>query len=130
MLLGTGTGSFAAPIVVADSGEQPQRDLPETLTTMAISMSWRAGQSGLTIMLGNGTGNMVQAKSYTSGFTVFGAGSLLLPGDFNEDGKIDLAAVQRSGIGILDGDGTGAFNDALSYHDKFTNPRYLVGGGF
>ena len=51
-------------------------------------------------------------------------------GDFNEDGKTDLAGAQPFGIGILDGDGTGAFNDALSYHTTIPRPRYLVAADF
>ncbi len=34
------------------------------------------------------------------------------------------------GIGILDGDGTGAFNDALSYQTSLLSPRYLVAADF
>src|SRR6185436_2062066 len=91
----------------------------------------KANERGLTIMLGNGTGNLVKGKSYSSGFTLFGAASAFaVLGDFNEDGKIDLAAVQQSGIGILDGDGTGAFNNALSFQTSVSTPRYLVAADF
>jgi len=130
MILGSGTANFAAPIVV---------DLPEdTNAALAADVNHdnhldlvAAGPSGLTIMLGNGAGNMVRAKSYTSGFTIFGAASsFAVPGDFNEDGKLDLAAVQISGIGILEGDGTGAFNDVLSYHASISTPHYLVAADF
>lgn len=130
MLLGSGTGNFAAPIVVAlpaDSSAALAGDVNHDGHLDVVS----AGSSGLTIMMGNGTGNLVQAKSYTSGFSTFGAGSsFAVLGDFNEDEKIDLAAVQRFGIGILDGDGTGAFNDALSYHTSILSPRYLLAADF
>ncbi|HEX7332193.1 MAG TPA: FG-GAP-like repeat-containing protein [Pyrinomonadaceae bacterium] len=129
MFLGTGTGSFGAPIVVGmptNSSAKLEGDVNQDGHLDVVA----AGQSGLTILLGNGTGNLVQGKSYTSGFTLFGAGNPALLGDFNEDGKIDLAAVQPKGIGILDGDGTGAFNDALSYTTTIPNPRYLVAADF
>jgi hypothetical protein len=82
-------------------------------------------------MLGDGTGNLARAKSYTSGFAILGAAAgSAVPGDFNEDGKVDLAAVQTLGIGILEGDGTGAFYDALSYQTTVNNPQYLVAADF
>src|SRR6185503_19955773 len=37
---------------------------------------------------------------------------------------------QRSGIGIMLGDGTGAFHDALSYQSVLTSPRGLVVADF
>lgn len=130
MVLGTGTGTFGAPIVVGVP------DISSVALTGDVNNDGHldvvaGGQSGLTIVLGDGTGNLVQAKSYTSGFTIFGAASSFAAlGDFNEDGKVDLAAVQQRGIGILDGDGTGAFNDALSYTTTVLNPRYLVAADF
>ncbi len=129
MLLGTGMATFAAPIAIT---------LPEN-TSAALAGDVNndghldllaGGTSGLTVFLGNGTGNLTRAKSYSSGFTIFGASSLFAAlGDFNEDGKTDIAAVQRTGIGILEGDGTGAFNDALAYQAS-TNPRYLIAADF
>jgi hypothetical protein len=130
MFLGTGTGSFGAPTVVGIptiSNAALEGDVNNDGHLDVIA----AGQYGLTIVLGDGTGNLVQAKSYASGFTVFGAGSSFAAlGDFNEDGKIDLAAVQSKGIGILEGDGAGAFNDALSYQTTIPNPRYLLAADF
>ena len=130
MLLGTGTGSFGAPTTVAlpaDSGAGFAVDVNNDnhLDVVAASIG------GLTIVLGDGTGALFPGKSYTSGFTIFGALSAFgVPGDFNEDGKIDLAAVQSRGVGILDGDGTGAFNDALSYAVSAMFPSYLVAADF
>jgi len=130
MFLGTGTGTLGAPAVVGiptTSNAARAGDVNNDGHLDVVA----GGPSGLTIVLGNGTGNLVQAKSYTSGFTTFGAGSsFAVLGDFNEDGKVDLAAVQARGIGILDGDGTGAFNDALSYHTSIPNPNSLVAADF
>jgi Calx-beta domain/FG-GAP-like repeat len=130
MLLGTGTATFAVSIVSGLPGDSSAALAGDVNNDGHLDVVV-AQASGLTIMLGNGTGNLVRAKSYTSGFTIFGAGSsFAVPGDFNEDGKIDLAAAQMPGIAILDGDGTGAFNDALSYHSSIASPHYLVAADF
>lgn len=130
MLLGTGGASFGAPILVPlpkDASSAFTADVNQDGKLDAVV----AGPGGLTIMLGNGTGNLVRAKSHTSGFAIFGgASSFGVSGDFNEDGKVDIAAVQSFGIGILEGDGTGAFYDAHSYPTTIQNPRYLVAADF
>jgi hypothetical protein len=130
MFFGTGTANFSASIVVGlpvDSTAAMAGDVNHDGHLDVVV----AGPSGFTIMLGNGTGNLIRAKSYASGFTIFGAASsFAVLGDFNEDGKIDLAAVQQQGIGILAGDGTGAFNDALSYQTSIPSPRYLLAADF
>jgi hypothetical protein len=129
MMLGIGTGNFGGPIVVpapSNNGAALAAHLNNDSNLDLVS----AGTTGLTILLGNGTGNLVRGKSFASGFTTFGALSFAAVGDFNEDGKADLAAVQRSGIGILDGDGTGEFNDAWTYRTTIASPRDLVVADF
>ena len=122
MLLGTGSGSFAAPIIVPIP-ENNHNGLAGDVNHDGHLDLVAGGTSGLTIMLGNGTGNMVRAESYASV-----AAAVL--GDFNEDGNIDLTASLRSGIAILEGDGDGAFNDALSYPTSLTSPRGIVAADF
>jgi hypothetical protein len=128
MLLGTGMATFAAPIVIT-LPENANAALAGDVNNDGHLDLLTGAASGLTVFLGNGTGNLTQAKSYSSGFTIFGAALFAALGDFNEDGKIDIAAVHRTGIGILEGDGTGAFNDALAYTVS-TNPHYLIAADF
>ena len=131
LALGTGTGTFGAeiavPLPLSDSVALAG-DVNNDTKIDVVS----GGSGGVTVLLGDGAGNLSLGKSYISGFTTFGAGSSFAAlGDFNEDGKVDLAAVQGSGIGILNGDGTGAFNDALSYHTTFiSNPNDFVVADF
>jgi Calx-beta domain-containing protein/VCBS repeat protein len=130
MFLGTGTANFSAPTVVdipSDSSVGFAVDVNQDGHLDAVE----GGPRGLTIMLGNGTGSLARGKSYTSGITLFGAtAAFAVPGDFNEDGKLDLAAVQTFGIGILNGDGTGEFYDALSYQSGLVSPQYLAAADF
>lgn len=128
MMLGTGAGSFVAPIVIGipdniNAAFTADVNLDTHLDVVAGS------PGGLTIMLGNAAGNLTRGKSYTSGSTGF-TSSFAVVGDFNEDGKQDLAATQRSGIGIMDGDGTGEFHDALNYVTTLTSPRAMVVADF
>jgi len=129
MMLGTGTADFNAPIVVpipdntfaAITGDVNN----DTKLDLVVSLS-----GGLTILLGDGNGNLTRGNSYTSGAIGFVGPAFAVLGDFNEDGKIDLAADQRSGIGIMIGDGAGAFHDALSYSSVLTSPRGVVVADF
>ena len=129
MMLGTGTADFNAPIVLAIPGNTNAAITADVNNDTNVDLVVSAS-SGLTILLGDGNGNLTQAKSYTSGASGFIGPAFAVVGDFNEDGNIDLAAAQRSGIGIMIGDGTGAFHDALSYHSVLTSPRGLVVADF
>ncbi len=129
LVLGTGTGTFGAPITVPvpqNSGKGLTGDVNNDNHLDMIV----AGLGGVTVMLGNGTGNLVQGKSYTSGL-IFGAfRSFGVLEDFNDDGKVDLAGIQTLGIGILNGDGTGEFHDARRYDSALPDPRNLVVADF
>ncbi len=128
VVLANGNGSFLPPIVsqfAENSVSSFAADVNNDTHVDVVS----SGQRGITIMLGNGTGNLTRGKSYISGPMIFGSSSTAL-GDFNQDGKVDLAATQPNGIGILNGDGTGAFNDALRYDTHAPAMRDMVGADF
>ena len=127
MMLGTGTGSFSTPIVV-DAPANTSGVLSGHLNNDNHLDVVASSATGITIMLGNGTGNLARGKSYASGINTFGGSGALA--DFNEDGKIDIAGVQPQGFAILEGDGTGEFNDALSYHTSIPFMRDLVAADF
>jgi hypothetical protein len=128
--LGTGTGTFSAPAVVPVPLDNNAAFAGDVNADNHLDVVV-AGIGGLSVIFGTGTGNFVLGKSYASGNTIFGSSSAFaVLGDFNEDGKIDLAAAQPKGIGILDGDGTGAFQDALTYHTSISRPRYLLAADF
>jgi hypothetical protein len=60
----------------------------------------------VSIFLGHGDGSFAAPVQYPAGPTVF---SPVLAGDFNGDGKLDLAIANGSGIAILFGNGDGTF---------------------
>ena len=127
VVLGTGTGSFSPPIV-APFAENNASALAADVNNDTHVDVVTSGPRGITIMLGDGTGNLVRGKSYIAGAVILGSSTAL--GDFNQDGKIDLASTQWNGIGILDGDGAGGFNEAYSYHMHAPVMRDMVGADF
>ncbi len=116
IMLGNGAGGFGAPtqialtaqlnpnaVVVGDFNSDGKADL-------AVAMSY--GFSNITpghvaVLLGNGAGGFAAPAN----FAVGGSPNSVATGDFNGDGKADLA-VANSLVGtasVLLGDGTGAF---------------------
>ncbi|HEU4713142.1 MAG TPA: FG-GAP-like repeat-containing protein [Pyrinomonadaceae bacterium] len=125
MMLGTGTGIFNAPIVVSIPGNTTAAITGDVNNDNKLDLIAGTG-SGLTVLLGAGTGHFTTGKSYTSGVTGFVGTAFAVFGDFNEDGKVDLAAAQALGIGIMNGDGTGEFQDARIYPTNLTSPRAMI----
>jgi hypothetical protein len=84
---------------------------------------------GVTILLGDGTGNFTQVPSPDAGFMSFS----VAVGDFNRDGTLDLAVANYGGppstASILLGDGTGNFTSASSPATG-ANPTSLAVGDF
>ena len=131
IFLGDGTGNF----VLASS-----QVLGNSLTSVAVGDFNRDGKldlavSGLNeaysavvfILLGDGTGNFTLASSSEVG----GYPASLAAGDFNRDGKLDLAAVNQNDntVVILLGDGTGNFTLASSAPTG-DNPTSVAVGDF
>jgi hypothetical protein len=71
-----------------------------------------SSNSSLTVLLGNGEGSFETATTYPTGGQ---AGSSMVVGDFNGDGKADLAVADQSGASVLLGNGDGTFQAVTSY---------------
>ena len=119
VFLGNGDGSFQAPLsyaascspgsltsspmaVVADFNHDHKLDFAVPLCTNSLS-----------VLMGNGDGTFAAPVSYYDG----SGANALVAGDFNEDGKIDIAAAAQyspsASTAILFGNGDGTFQAAV-----------------
>jgi hypothetical protein len=76
---------------------------------------------GITILLGNGDGTFQVGMSYPASVSYPASGTGLSAGDFNGDGRVDLAV----GNGVLLGNGDGTFQPVISYPSGPFNPSGL-----
>jgi large repetitive protein len=133
VLLNDGTGGFSASTVYDTGGTSPTAvaigdfngDGKQDLAVV------NSGTNDVSILLGDGTGNFAAASIAATTFPV-GAGAFSLAvGDFNGDGKLDLAVGNESAntVSILLGDGSGGFSPAVDYAAG-TSPGSVAVGDF
>lgn len=134
VLLGNGNGTFAAatsytvgnaPNAVI-AGDFDRDNDPDLVVVNSSS-------DNVAILRNNGSGTFVVLGSYATG----PPGSFpngIAAGDFNSDGKLDLAVANFDGVGyvgdlaILRGNGDGTF--AAATHLVVTNPLKVITGDF
>jgi Domain of unknown function (DUF4347)/FG-GAP-like repeat len=118
ILLGNGTGGFGTAtkfaagdrpydVTVGDFNGDGKLDLAAT----------NISSSSVSVLLGNGNGSFGAATNFAVGTNAYAVGSVTV-GDFNGDGKLDLAAANRAGnnvVSVLLGDGSGGFGDATNF---------------
>jgi hypothetical protein len=118
VLLGNGDGTFQSqitssvgmisspPMAVADFNGDGSLDL-----AIAGNKTGNSGQ--VFVLLGNGDGTFQPFTTYQ--LPGPGIAVALAAGDFNSDGKLDLAAASNSGseIRIMSGNGDGTFQDGI-----------------
>ncbi|MGA2737761.1 MAG: VCBS repeat-containing protein [Bryobacteraceae bacterium] len=134
VLLGKGGGVFQEQIEL-DTGLSPTcvaiADVNgDGKPDLVIATTLDAPQGGVSIMLGNGDGTFQAPVTYAAG-GIHGAGNNLAVGDFNGDGKPDVAVTNPSTntVSILLGNGDGAFQPAVAYAAG-TSPGTLAMGDF
>lgn len=101
-----GSSDFATSVAVGDFNADGKIDL-------AVS-SYGFGSNGVvSIMLGKGDGTFFPSVNYSSGLSPFS----IVKGDFNGDGKLDLATanIQIDSVSILLGNGDGTFAAHVNY---------------
>jgi hypothetical protein len=124
VLLGKGDGTFApvvsyplnsgsGGIVIADLNGDGKLDVA---SWTPFSVSGFSGQVG--VLLGNGDGTLQKEVDYSvgNGYVIF-SGTGIVAGDFNGDGKSDLAVTNQldNTVSVLFGDGDGTFEIRQDY---------------
>lgn len=115
IFLGNGDGTFQAPlttnlpvhlvsIVVADVNNDGKPDLLVTSSDVSALVL---------VVLGNGDGTFQQGAMYPTGSPP-GEVPFLVIGDFNGDGKPDIALVGNRSVQVLLGNGDGTFQTAIT----------------
>ncbi len=118
VLIGDGSGNFTA---AAGTSPEAAGDAPQSVAVGDFNSDGKQDlaiatfiDDKVTILLGDGTGNFTPAATSPENA---GDGPLSLAvGDFNSDGKQDLAAANRTtdDVTVLIGDGTGNFTAAAT----------------
>ena len=75
------------------------------------------------VCLGNGDGTFTFFADFDTGIQH----TFILPGDFNHDGKLDLATSDEHGISILLGNGDGSFQSGIPTALNATFPLFTAG---
>jgi hypothetical protein len=132
VLLGNGDGTFrphvdystgadAASVTVADFNDDGKLDLA-VATTCYVSCA-----TGVSILLGNGDGTFQAHVDYPAGSDAFSTAV----GDFNGDGKLDLAVANYGSlsVSVLLGNGDGTFQPHVDY-STVGQPAWVAVGDF
>ena len=113
-LKGNGDGSFRTPGPEVQAGKGPAAILvtdlngDHKLDAIVVDDGDQSQGSAVTVLLGNGDGTFVTPGA---SFATHGGSAAGVLGDFNRDGKTDIAVANAAtdDVNILLGDGTGGF---------------------
>jgi len=89
------------------------------------------GSNIITVALNNGSGSFPVTHTYTVGSSSTSAPSSITVGDFNHDGKVDMAVANFNDntVSVLRGNGDGTFQNAVNYAVG-VNPTSVITADF
>ncbi|PYJ96801.1 MAG: VCBS repeat-containing protein [Verrucomicrobia bacterium] len=131
ILLGHGDGAFQS-VAKYDAGPNPQAVVVGDFNgdgkpDLAVANN---GSTNVAVLLGNGDATFQTAISYGVGGAPpppYAATGVLAIGDFNRDGKVDLAVANSGGVSVLSGKGDGTFQNAVNYATGGSASSVVVG---
>jgi hypothetical protein len=144
--LANGDGTFQPPLNVPTPNNPVAQSLaagdfngdgkPDLAIATEPTIS-ASGQENVQILLGQGNGTFItgasisleSASQLAQGFYFSGA-LYLVAGDFNHDGKIDIAAADNLTVAVLLGKGDGTFQNPVFYNCRSCSITAMAAGDF
>ena len=132
ILLGNGDGTFQTHVDFATATGPDSVAVGDFNADGMLDLVVAASAANVvSVLLGKGDGTFQTRVDYPAGIT--GGDGAVAVGDFNQDGKADLAvAAGFSGgiVGILEGNGDGTFQPAVEYDPAGAFGRSIAVGDF
>ncbi|PYN65285.1 MAG: VCBS repeat-containing protein [Candidatus Rokuibacteriota bacterium] len=117
VLLGNGDGTFQTAVTYA-AGDSPYAVVVGDFNADSkLDLVVAVGSAGVSVLLGNGDGTFQPPLTFGAGSGASASDSSVAVGDFNADGRLDLAVANSdsNNVSVLLGNGDGTFQAPLTF---------------
>src|SRR5216117_760539 len=117
VLLGNGDGTFQTAVTCA-AGDSPYAVVVGDFNADSkLDLVVAVGSAGVSVLLGNGDGTVQPPLTFGAGSGASASDSSVAVGDFNADGRLDLAVANSdsNNVSVLLGNGDGTFQAPLTF---------------